>query len=106
MLKQQLNLGGSHAITHTLNVKSKEFKYRMLCSRGKAYIGETKRILEAKVKEHRDACQRGMLEKSAVAEHTWKDHHPITWEETTVVDKAKHSGELPLKEVLHIHMTC
>ena len=34
------------------------------------------------------------MEKSAVAEHAWENHHPIDWEETTV-----------LKEALHIQMT-
>ena len=46
-----------------------------------------------------------MLEKSAVAEHAWKDHHSITLEKVTVVDMAKHPGELPVKEVLQIHVT-
>ena len=27
--------------------------------------------------------QREMMEKSAVAEHVWENHHPIHWEETT-----------------------
>ena len=26
------------------------------------------------------------MEKSAVAEHAWENHHPIDWEETTVLD--------------------
>lgn len=54
--------------------QSKEV-YRIPYSCGKAYIGETKRRLEARLKEHQDACQRRMMEKSAVAEHIWKDHH-------------------------------
>ena len=39
---------------------------------------------------------RGLLEsrlkKSAVAEHAWKDHHAIKWNEITVVDMTRHSG--------------
>ena len=46
-----------------------------------------------------------MLDKSAVAEHAWKDDLSIRWTEATVVDKGKHLGQLPLKEALHIHMT-
>ena len=44
------------------------------------------------------------MEKSAVAEHAWEHHHPIHWEETTVLD---HGGgqELLVKEALHIQMT-
>ena len=47
----------------------------------------------------------GLLEKSAVAEHAWKDHHTIKWEETAVVDMARHPRELLLKEAIHIQMT-
>ena len=34
-----------------------------------AYIGGTVGTLEARVKEHRDASQKGAPEKSALAEH-------------------------------------
>ena len=47
----------------------------------------------------------GKLEKSSVAKHMWKEHHPIIWEETLVVDQAMRPKELLLKEVLHIQMT-
>ena len=60
--------------------------YRVPCSCGETYTGETVRRLETRMKEHQDACQKGALEKSALAEHTWESHQPIKWEETTVVD--------------------
>ena len=41
----------------------------------------------------------------SVAERTGKDQHSMRWEEATVVDKANHPEELPLKEALHIHMS-
>ena len=41
--------------------------YWVLCSCGTAYIGETVRRPEIRMKEHRDACQMGALEKSALA---------------------------------------
>ena len=44
------------------------------------------------------------MEKSAVAEHAWENHHPIDWEETTVLDRGR-GQELLLKEALHIQMT-
>ena len=68
------------------------------------YIGETVRRLETRMKEHRDACQKGALEKSAVAEHAWKNHHPIKWEEATVIDQARTNKELLLKEAIHIRL--
>ena len=59
--------------------------YHIPWSCGQVYIGETNQRLETRLKEHRDACERKMMEKSAVAEHTWDNHHPIHWEETTGV---------------------
>ena len=59
--------------------------YNIPCSYGQVYIEETKQRLEMRLKEHRDACERGMMEKSGVAEHAWKNHHLIYWEETTVL---------------------
>ena len=48
----------------------------------------------------------GEERKSAVAEHAWKEHHPILWRETGVNDRANRYGELrPVKEALHIHLT-
>ena len=43
------------------------------CSCGKIYICETRRKLETRLREHQEACRKGTLEKSAVAEHAWKD---------------------------------
>lgn len=47
----------------------KQVKVVYHCSCGKAFIGETARRLEARVEEHKDACQKGELEKLALAEH-------------------------------------
>jgi len=38
-----------------------------------------------------------------MAEHAWENHHPINWEETSVLDRVR--GELLLKEALYIQMT-
>ena len=57
------------------------------------------------MKEHQSACQRGETDKSAIAEHCWKEHHPINWEGATVVDRARRRQELCIKEALHIQLT-
>ena len=44
-----------------------------------------------------------MMEKSAIVEHVWENHHPIHWEETTVLDHGR-GQELLVKEALHIKM--
>ena len=49
-----------------------------------------------------DACQKGALEKLALAQDAWENQHPIKWEETTVVDQAGSPKELLWKEAIHI----
>ena len=83
--------------------KQAKVVYCIPCSCGEAYIGETVRRLETRVKEHRDACQKGALKKSALAEHASKNHHPIKWEDVSVVDRARTAKEL-LVEAIHIRL--
>ena len=60
--------------------KEKQAKvvYEIPYSCGKAYIGETVKRLETRVKEHQVACQKGAPQKSALAEHEWENHYAIT----------------------------
>ena len=82
--------------------KQAKVVYRIPCSCGEAYIGETVRILETRVMEHRDACQKGALEKS---EHAWTNHHPmIKWEKVFVIDRARTAKELLMKEAINIRL--
>ena len=48
-----------------------------------------------------DACQKRALEKSALVEHAWTNHHPIKWEEVSVIDRAMTVKELLVKEAIH-----
>ena len=79
--------------------------YSIPCSCEKVYIGETTRRLEQRISKHQDACRKGEEKKSVVAEHAWKEHHPIRWQETSVINRASRFGELRVKEALHIHLT-
>ena len=53
--------------------KQSNVVYRIPCSCSHVYIRKTKWRLETRVKEHWDACKRGMMEKSAVAEQAWEN---------------------------------
>ena len=70
--------------------------YRIPCSCGQVYIGKAIKRLETRMKEHQDACKKGTLSKSAVAEHTWERHHTIRWEETAVLTQVRRHEELIL----------
>ena len=79
--------------------------YKVPCSCGKAYIGETTRRLETRLREHKDACRKQLTDKSAIAEHAWNSHCPIKWEEASVLDHARNSPDLMIKEAIHIQTT-
>ena len=72
--------------------------YKIPCSCGKEYIGETKRMLETRLKEHKAATRRGETEKSAVAEHAWKEDHPPLWDEVEILAHANRVDTLRIKE--------
>ena len=44
-----------------------------------------------------------MMDKSAVVEYAWENHHPMHREETIVLDHGR-GQELLVKEALHIQM--
>ena len=47
--------------------KQSRVVYQIPCSCGQVYIGEIIKLLQSRVKEHQEACERGMLEKSAAS---------------------------------------
>ena len=55
------------------------------CGKSKVYFGEKRRCLDLRVKEHRDACNKGHTEKSAISEHQWDQQHQVNWEDTRVL---------------------
>ena len=46
------------------------------------------------MKEHKDACNQGQLEKSAIAEHAWRQDHPIERHDTQVLHQASRRKKL------------
>ena len=85
--------------------KKSNVVYHVPCSCGRVYIGEMKRALETRMKEHKAATRRGELKKSAIAEHAWNHHHQVEWEEIKVLDEAANNTTLLIKEALHIRLT-
>ena len=79
--------------------------YEIPCTCGKVYIGETKRRLGTRLKEHKDASVRCQTDKSAIAEHAWAEDHPINWSGTKILQHASHTMELVMKEALCIQST-
>ena len=85
--------------------KQSNVVYEVPCTCSKVYIGETKRRLETRLKEHKDASTRCLTDTSVIAEHAWTNDHPINWAETKILQRANHTMELVMKEVLSIRTT-
>ena len=60
--------------------------------------------LETRIKEHQAATRRGEIEKSAMAEHAWSQHHQPLGEDTRILDQAGNNNILRIKEALHISL--
>ena len=49
------------------------------------YIGQTSRLLEARLGEHKADVRKGNVETSAVAEHIWSKGHRVDWQKCSVL---------------------
>ncbi|XP_062518280.1 uncharacterized protein LOC134193468 [Corticium candelabrum] len=79
--------------------------YQIPCACGKTYIGETKRRLATRLKEHKELCRKMENEKSAVAEHTWSNQKcNMDWDGTRILAHASTTLQLRMKEALHIQL--
>ena len=76
--------------------------FKINCACGDTYIGETGRTLEIRMKEHKSACVKADLKKSAVAEHAWLSGHYIDWDNVEVLDQ---ENDLSMKEGIEIRLT-
>ena len=76
--------------------------YRILCSCGKEYIGETKRALGTCLKKHQAATRGGEIEKSAIAEHAWAERHHPARDDITILKQARREDHLRIKEAFCI----
>ena len=78
--------------------------YRIPCSCGQVYIGQTKRAINTRIKEHKANCRLGHTEKSAVAEHTLKEqNHQIKFKDTQVLAQETNYHTRLYLEAIEIH---
>ena len=78
--------------------------HKIKCICGDFYVGETKRTLATRIKEHKAACRLAAFERSAVAEHAWQEGHEINWDDVEILDNTKDLQERKVKESLYIRM--
>jgi hypothetical protein len=59
--------------------------YNIPCDCGRRYISEISRPLEVRIKEHKYNLIKGLLEKSKLTQHAYKDGQNICREEANVL---------------------
>ena len=66
------------------------------------YIGETGLHLSTRIKQHREATHKCVIEKSAISQHAWTKHHQINWDGVSVLDSDPYTKSRKIREALHI----
>ncbi|XP_071788394.1 uncharacterized protein [Asterias amurensis] len=64
--------------------------YRIPCTCGKVYIGETSRDLTTRLKEHKAHGRRGEYDKSAIVKHSTDLDHVIDWDQARIIAPERH----------------
>ena len=75
--------------------------YRIGCSCGKTYIGETGRNLDIRLKEHKRAVKMDN-QNNGIVVHVNKTLHDIEWNNTEILEQESNWNKRKVKEVLHI----
>ena len=76
--------------------------YKVVCSCGTPYIGETGHSFHTKIKEHVANIRHDRVCKSALAEHSFSTKHHICLEDTQVLAKEDNYFKRKLKEAVEI----
>ena len=76
--------------------------YAIPCACGTQYIGETKRSVNTRIKEHKKCLEKCEWDKSAIAMHHKDTKHHIRWEDTKIVAQDSNKFALRFKEALAI----
>lgn len=70
-------------------LKRSNLVYKIPCSCGKAYIGQTKQRLGVRVNQHKNDCKNDHFlkkEKTALATHHFDTGHSFKFDEVTILD--------------------
>ena len=76
--------------------------YLIPCECGKTYIGETRRSIRTRVKEHSADIRLNRTHKSALAEHSHNTKHPIKIEDTQVLAHVDNWSRRRVREAIEV----
>jgi len=77
--------------------------YKINCMHcDKAYIGQTKRHLETRIKEHRSNIKKPTGSYSVVTNHRLSENHDFKWDEPTILHKENNRRKREIAEMFFI----
>jgi hypothetical protein len=60
--------------------------YSIPCECGRSYIGETRRPLAVRLREHKHNLKEGLLETSKLGPHAYEEGRRVGWDETRILE--------------------
>ena len=79
--------------------------YKVCCTCGDHYIGESGRKLGTRIEEHQAACRVADFGHSPIAEHAWQDRHQICWDEVEILHLSSNMLERRIEESIFINLS-
>ncbi len=76
--------------------------YKVPCSCGSVYVGQTKRMVATRLKEHIRHTKYENISKSAIAEHSYISKHKIEFENTQLIAKEHFYFPRIIREAIEI----
>jgi hypothetical protein len=76
--------------------------YKVSCSCGKCYIGETRQLFQIKIKEHEEGIRNECIYTSTLAEHPFETKHHVCLGDTKFLAKEDHYYKRRVREALEI----
>ncbi|XP_042900825.2 uncharacterized protein [Parasteatoda tepidariorum] len=76
--------------------------YQINCQCGLSYIGQTKRALKCRVKEHEAYVKKQEFKRSSIAQHCWDSNHNFNFSSSKVIQNCSSIFDLDFYESYHI----
>lgn len=77
--------------------------YKICCNECDAtYVGQTKRQLKTRIKEHMNNIKMNSNKHSVISEHRIKDKHTFDWENVKILDRESNYYKRSISEMLNI----
>jgi hypothetical protein len=76
--------------------------YKVTCECGDVYIGQTRRSINTRIKEHKSCLTKLDSVKSAVAKHSIEEDHKIQWGEVDVLHRERNYTKRIILEAIEV----